>query len=995
MQTTGTPDYSAFPLPDWERLDLQTSVVDGAGNLITTGNTAQSGGHTDVLVTKHDEDGAITWQKTYNGSASGNDYGGAVILDAQGNAYVAGVVTDAGGLPDLLLLKYNASGTLQWSQIWQKSALTYDVPIRIALDPSGNIIVAGISVDAAHQSDYFVLKYSNSGTLSWDYDYDENGYNDIPLNLDFDTSGNVIVLGLRSPTDTTVQFGSNSVSLSTGTQVDANAQLLSNMSLQDIYDFTIDIEDNIYVVGVDDDNGKDMKVIKLTPSFQVEWTQSFDGNGMEDIGRIIEADNLGNLVLAGTSVKPTEGTDILTIKISPGGQEIWRRAYMAPLETGIAKPIRMRITQDDNIFITGAVDDNNSVNITTYMYDADGNIRLEKIFDAGSDSRDEPIDIRVVNDRKIYVNGRSRKDGETDYRRIHYDCLFKDPAIVYENGEPHHLDQEVIVKFYPQYVDTNFVNDKDKRYGTLSEVLPNSVITELSQRVNIDATTTVIKIFHRLSTDHTSSITRLDETIDMPEFWATFLLCLPDTVDLQDEIDALNSYNTEYVEYAEYNYLYQKDNVPDDAFINANAQLSLFASPTAPFQNAHINVDPAWDLETGQDYTKVGVYDGTLFWAHPDFGGPTFGGSQVVGGWDFENDISIQNVTSPVNSHGTACAGIIGALRDNNATGIAGIAGGGPDGGGTENPGVQLFSIGIGEEDLIETADIAPAIIEGAMSDPTQQPPGYGLHIMNASWGGQGASFTLRNAVRFAFRNQVLLVASKGNGGTNDAHFPADFNDFFALNVGASGTDGEYKGLMTGNGDTWRVTGTTCAPSASNFGNGIDVIAPGVTELITTLINPASPTTFSGTCTGDVDIYPAPVGTGGAYQPFNGTSAAAPHVAGVAALMHGLHHVNKDQWNSLAPEDYEFMIQKYADDIAGPNYPVGYDDRNGWGRVNAGAVIERLEAPEWRVFHSEEPNNTIQTTAPSLVVVGIPGGISTLPAGNYVAGKSTYYPYIS
>lgn len=154
------------------------------------------------------------------------------------------------------------------------------------------------------------------------------------------------------------------------------------------------------------------------------------------------------------------------------------------------------------------------------------------------------------------------------------------------------------------------------------------------------------------------------------------------------------------------------------------------------------------------------------------------------------------------------------------------------------------------------------------------------------------------------------------------------------LSVGASGTDGAWKN--TANGDNWW---------SSSYGNNMDVIAPGTTEIITTTENPNAQ---FGLCT--------PISSG--YECFNGTSAAAPHVAGVAALMMSEHHVNNGAPNNLACEDVENLLQRTATDIGS----AGYDDHNGWGRVNAGAAVQGVERPYYSVYHSGTPNSTQQTT---------------------------------
>jgi hypothetical protein len=238
---------------------------------------------------------------------------------------------------------------------------------------------------------------------------------------------------------------------------------------------------------------------------------------------------------------------------------------------------------------------------------------------------------------------------------------------------------------------------------------------------------------------------------------------------------------------------------------------------------------------------------------------------------------------------------------------------------------------------------------------------GLGLHITNHSYGitedplvpTDFLFYATIDAMKFSFRNHVLSVVAKGNSGTDGSAFPsvpADVRNEWVLCVGASGTDGEYKNFT--NGDNFGF-GPNCTPWASSYGGGIDIIAPGVTDIISTLINQV-PTGDDFNCG-----YPAPlsVGVGANYQVFSGSSASAPHAAGVAALMHGLHNTEKGQYNNLAPEDYEYLFKEYATDISGGlnNYPVGADLFNGHGRINAGAILEKLEFPNWSVWHNFDP----------------------------------------
>lgn len=808
----------------------------------------------------------------------------------------------------------------------------HDVPSAIYLDNSGNSYIVGGSYDSQDATDVALIKLNSSGTLVWQSTYDYAGLDEVPLSIKkWNMNGSVLEVTAISAASqgqwelAKIRF----YSLTGGVQFTLRVTI-SQLSLADVYTFTADDSGNVYLASAVDGgiNGKDMEIVKVTEA-GVQWVQTIDYDGYDDYPRSMALDTSGNLLVAG-SVQISGGSEILILKMAPDGTEIWRRSYRAPVYQKNARPVKLESDEAGNVYVTGTSDTESGVqDYTTFMYDTDGALKFEQKLDANSGSTDTPTDMVLSpSGTEIFVTGESVGTGGMEYVTVKYELRKRNDDIVYESGIPHHKAHELMVKFRPEFVNTSFVDDKTKRFGDIDEILPDSVISDFEKIYGIQLSKAdVSKIFHRLTTAHQKSITRLGDTIDIPEFWSTFLFEFPAAENIDTLINRFNQAG-EYVEYAEYNYLYQQQIEPDDNFFQNGWQQGLFAAQGDIWQGANINVEPAWDIETGQDYVKVGVYDDVIFWAHEDLGDGTLEGSQVVGGWDFYNNVDIAGVTNP-RSHGTACAGVIGAIRDN-GIGIAGIAGGGPDAQGNEGDGVQLFSLGISSNAVyLESENIAPAIVEGSMYDASQNPTGYGLHIQNHSWGGEVKEKTISRAIEFCFRNQCTFVAARGNYGTDQLLYPACTDDNWVLTVGASGTDGELFQGSGINGNQWASN-----DPGSSFGGGMDVIAPGVSELILSLINPNLP--LGGTLT---------QGANNDYQPFYRTSAAAPHVAGVAALMYSEHNINNGQSNNLAPDDIEFLLERYADEV-----------NNGWRRINAFEVISRLEPPRWQVFHSGEPD---------------------------------------
>jgi subtilisin family serine protease len=526
----------------------------------------------------------------------------------------------------------------------------------------------------------------------------------------------------------------------------------------------------------------------------------------------------------------------------------------------------------------------------------------------------------------------------------------------------------------------------------------------------------VEKVHKRMTRADSISLSRDGYEVRMPKFWSRLILVLP-------EVAARSTYNEktiadslttlgEYVWYAEPQYVGQIMDIPDDpTWVD---QFSLNNDPQ--FEDATIQADPAWDVENGNEDIKVGIYDSGLDWQHEDFsidGTNTYDGSKVEGGWDWANNVHISATNDPdANGHGTACAGIIGALRNNNL-GVAGIAGGDMA---STNSGVQLFGMKMGDDNgglTVPIGTIAAAIEEGAAFNPATG-FGYGLDVMNHSWGTTANSNALAEAVRFTFEAQTTFVAARGNWhdvtnpnllnhpdvlagnivlgppqtpNNDDLTFPACYRDEFVINVGGTGVDGEWKsdelwggpdGNERGNGN-WNENEIALNDPVpplfveviddqfvAMIGNGVDVAAPATRAMVWT-----TDRTGQGN-------------DAAAYTRFNGTSSAAPHVAGVAALMMSEQN-NRGQFTpqSLAPDDIEFLVQRYAEDRGA----AGIDDETGAGLLNAEAVMQNLEFPFFQVYHSGAPDTRQQTTVGVNSLVLIPTGVFDLPGGFYTVDR--------
>ncbi len=947
VETTGVPD----------NLDWTASTFDALGNVIVVGNTLVAPDNPDVLITKYGPTGAVLWQHTFAGGAGGQDYGAAVKADASGNCFVAAAVTGVGTDFDIAVLKYSANGTLLWSSTWNGPNNLADAPSCVSFDASGNIFVAGSTFATEANPNYALVKMNASGTVIWSASYDYAGFADVATGIEFDLANNPVITGGSATSINAWDYATVKYNNGSGAQVAVNRVSIPGVGLDNALAFTQDNAGSLFITGYRETAGnRDIQTIKLTSTLGLAWVKNYIGQGLEDVGTSVGGDNNGNVYITGYTRKTNGGSDFITIKYGPTGDVLWKKRYQARNDAWTAEAYKLVVTNDGGVLVAGTVFDGTSLNFMTVKYSADGQLKWEKEYD-GMNGDDKALDIVADNVGNIYVSGVKGNGPTAEYATVKYSYLMKDNGIVLDtNGNPFCMDNELIVKFRPNVVNTTVVDNKGWEFGTLQKVVGNTIAQAVMNKLGIDPTGKPLyafKIYKRLTTADSISISRTGNEVQVPKFWSSFLIKLDHGLDLAAAKDSLNQL-TQYIDYAELNGLGVYVNAPNDPYFSI-FQGSLI--PNTSYPDGSINLDGAWDVQTGQPYVKVGVYDDPIYWKHEDFGDGTFSGSKVKGGYDYYNSTEIQNVDEPPNSHGTAVAGVIGALR-NNGIGVAGIAGGDVDG--TGNTGADLYSMAIfNNNNLAPFNVVANAIEEGASSF------GLGLHVQNHGWVTNINSTELRTAIIYGFQNECLLVAGRGNGGAENIYFPAcsSWGDW-VLSVGANGTTGKLHTSTTSNG------------FSSSLGLYMDLLAPGVTELVGT-------TQFDGA------PFNWPIcGLNGQYTCFNGTSAASAHASGVAALLMSEYNVLNGRDHDLAPDDVTNLLTHYATDITEPLglYSVGYDARSGWGRIDATNTIDHILWPHYSVFHSGSPNSTDQSslgTGP--VILDYP--INGLSPGSYTANK--------
>ena len=328
-----------------------------------------------------------------------------------------------------------------------------------------------------------------------------------------------------------------------------------------------------------------------------------------------------------------------------------------------------------------------------------------------------------------------------------------------------------------------------------------------------------------------------------------------------------------------------------------------YASPDC----ANINLEKAWQIETGKRNVIVAVMDGQIDYTHPDLAVNMWVNEAELNGQPGVDDDGngyvddIHGLTffedGDFSNHATHIAGTIAAVN-NNGTGVCGIAGGN----GTTT-GVRVMSIGINNgsgHSFIDDWSLFKGFIFAADN---------GAVISSNSWCSVDQSSPVAvEAINYFIKNAGKYDSSPMNGGL--VVFAAG-NENSEIPPGPiNNPEIDRSALIT----VSALSSSGLKSSFSNFGYWVDIAAPG----------------------GDYDAkgiystYP-----GGKYGFMNGTSMACPHVSGVAALV-----VSKFQGSSLTPQ----RVKRIILDSSSPIDPLqtGYSSvkKVGHGLLNAYSAMQ-------------------------------------------------------
>jgi len=300
------------------------------------------------------------------------------------------------------------------------------------------------------------------------------------------------------------------------------------------------------------------------------------------------------------------------------------------------------------------------------------------------------------------------------------------------------------------------------------------------------------------------------------------------------------------IKWAEPDYVAEIQLIPNDPYFDIQWGLEMVQAPEA------------WDITTGSSDVVIAILDTGIDTSHPDLK------DKIVASVNFTNSPTVEDIRD----HGTHVAGIA-AASTNNAIGIAGL--------GYDSSLMNVKVLGDKGSGLYSW------IVEGIVWAADN-----GAHVINMSLGGPDYSSLEEDAVNYAWDKGLVVVAAAGNSGVSSPFYPAAFDNCIAVAA---------------------ITQTETKPNWSNYGDWVNVAAPGSGIYATVLDNN--------------------------YWYKSGTSMASPHVAGLAGLLSAIAvDTNK---NGFINDEIRFIIENTTDPLDWGSYSIAN------GRINAFSAVRLVD----------------------------------------------------
>jgi uncharacterized delta-60 repeat protein len=412
-------------------------------------------------------DGRMLWKRHYNGPSSGEDQATAVAVDRNGRVFVTGFANDVLFRTDCYTVKYDGfDGSTLWETTYRGTAQSDEWQPTVALDESGNVLLAGLSGYESVTGHYAAKYAAATGTLLWETRFDAGtfeqalavtahrgavafagfswaladhyvarvtGHDGVLLwhrhypgtvftaSMTMDSQGNVLVAGGLVPGFAYTNFYLAKHAAADGRLLwEKRSEPISGQ--EQFVAVAVDGHGDVAVTGPsrNDNFAFDYYTAKYAgESGALLWERRHSGNNApNNQPTAIAADAEGNVVVTGAS-----GNGYLTLKYSAAGALLWEQRYIGPVQ-GPDVPRAIAVAANGDVIVTGSsTGSEHNPDYYTVRYAAtQGAVRWAKRHNGPANREDVAVAVAVDLNDSVVVTGYSFNEiNTTDYLTMKYD----------------------------------------------------------------------------------------------------------------------------------------------------------------------------------------------------------------------------------------------------------------------------------------------------------------------------------------------------------------------------------------------------------------------------------------------------------------------------------------------------------------------------------------------------------------------------------------------
>jgi hypothetical protein len=332
-------------------------AVDATGAVYVTGQSTVADNDNIMLTVKWDAAGNLAWATKVRGDITSRDNVGRALVVTPNAVYVAGQVTNAMSGQDFALARLNpATGAIDWVRAYSRcgSAGYSEQAGDLLVDGTGAIYVAGVTHGGANGYDATLCRYDALGNQIWARSYDGGaGMNITEAFTRVADGGGIIACAGYA--------GTGGYDLLTAAYAGDGTQLWSRTyggpggSTDMPYDIEVDASGNVYVCGMGSGAASsDMVTVKYSPAGSQLWVRLYDVGLTYDGAMSIDLDPSGSVLVAGGTISSGIGSVpmLVAIKYGADGSIGWTYLFRPPGSTGANYGANV-ISAGSSVYVSG------------------------------------------------------------------------------------------------------------------------------------------------------------------------------------------------------------------------------------------------------------------------------------------------------------------------------------------------------------------------------------------------------------------------------------------------------------------------------------------------------------------------------------------------------------------------------------------------------------------------------------------------------------------